>query len=215
METPHIFKLNEFPDLLQEINISSDDIKRIIESYKLTFIQKRDNQVEWGMAFPMFVDAFYDYVIKKQSIPNQEQFYQHYLYVNKEFFEQKKLSEEIMYGLKARVFRTYPSLVRDLYFNKLVKENLPNVTSCYNKKLDIEQGIDLMISTNDKNYAINLFTDTERAYIGRNKKQNRHKNYENVEYIEFPVNFKGSLKCGDFFLYGNEEFINLKKIIKL
>lgn len=215
MENQHLFNLNEFPDLLQEIHISSDDIKKMIESYKLSFIQVRNNQVEWGMAFPMFVDAFYDFVITTQCIPSQEHFYQHYLAVNKEFFEQKKLSEEIMYGLKARVFRTYPSLVRDLYFNKFVKENLPNVTSCYNKKLDVEQGIDLMIVSNNNYYAINLFTDTERAYIGRNKKQNRHVNYENVEYIEFPVNFKGSLKCGDFFLYGNEEFLNLKKTLKL
>jgi hypothetical protein len=71
--------------------------------------------------------------------------------------------------------------------------------------LDIKDGIDLLVIKDNKINAINLFTDTRRAYKGRSKKVFRHKNYENVNYLELPVQFMGSNKVGEFFLYGNRE----------
>ena len=63
-------------------------------------------------------------------------------------------------------------------------------------------------------YGVNLYTDTKRAYDGRRHKTNRHEKFDNVKYIEFPVTFTERNKVGDYFLYGEEEYNNLTKLIK-
>ena len=70
-------------------------------------------------------------------------------------------------GIRARAFRTYPSLVRDVYFNKYIEERLGmKCRIIYNTRLDIEEGIDLMIVSQKNNYGISFFTDTNRAFTG-------------------------------------------------
>jgi hypothetical protein len=96
---------------------------------------------------------------------------------------------------------------------KQIEEKIEEATVVYNHRLDIEEGIDLLIKLEDKLYAINLFTDTARARIGREKKVSRHTPFENVQYVELPVKFNGSFKCGNFFLYGEVELNKIKKII--
>lgn len=215
METARNFNPLDFPDLLQDISLSSVNIFDMIKDYKLNFVQLRDSRVEWKIAFPMFVDAFYKYVIKYKKIPVQREFFNYYQFCNKKYFRAKNYNDRIMEALKARAYRTYPSLVRDLYFNKLVKEKLDNIFAIYNTKLDIEEGIDLMIICDGIYYAINLFTNTSRAHFGRTKKRDRHTKFSNVKYIELPVDFKGSLKCGNFYLYGDNEFQILKNNLKI
>lgn len=215
MRNNKTYNFNNYPDLLGSIDLSSNDICKVIEPFVLNFPQIRNQSVEWGIRFPMFVDAFYDYVIKYKTIPAQQVFFDYYLFFNKSFFGEKKFESTILEGLRARVFRTYPSLIRDIYFNKYVRENLTGVKVRYNTTLDVAGGIDLMIEKDNSFFAINLYTDTSRAYYARDKKRYRHMPFHNVNYIELPVNLKGSLKCGDFFLYGNLEFLNLKKIIGL
>ena len=214
MENKKIYRPENYQDLLDDIELSSGRILEIIEPFDLNFPQTRNQSVEWEIQFPMFVEVFYDCVIKN-TIPTQQIFFEYYLVFNKSFFDENKFDSTILDGLKARVYRTYPSLIRDLYFNKYVKENLPDMNVLYNITLDVAEGIDLMIEKNGFFCAVNLYTNTSRARYARSKKQNRHTPFNNVNYIEFPVNFKGSLNCGNFFLYGNTEFLNLKKIIRL
>ena len=119
-----------------------------------------------------------------------------------------------MLGLKARLYRTYPSLIRDLHFSKLLSERANNYKIIYNTNLDIKEGIDLLVIVNKINIAVNLYTKTRRAFVGRNKKENRHTIYDNITYIELPVEFNGSIKIGDFFLYGEREIFELETEIK-
>lgn len=206
-------QIAEYPNLLDHLKIKSTDVSEIIKDYNLTFTQTRINKVEWGIQFPMFLTPFYKYVYLNNKILTQNEFYEFYISENHSFFNDKKFDTETMEGLKARVFRTYPSLIRDLHFNLFVKENVRDAKVVYNRKLDVEEGIDQLIQYNNKFYAINLFTDTTRAHIGRDKKVFRHTPFENVQYIELPVNFKGSVKCGSFFLYGETELNQIIKIL--
>jgi len=208
-----ILDINSYPNLLDHLNLTSSEVCRIIESYTLSFPQVRNDKAEWRIAFPMFLTPFYKYVYNNNRVLNQNDFYNYYLSENKTFFDANKFDAEILEGLKARIYRTYPSLVRDLHFSLFVKENIEEAQIVYNRKLDVEEGIDLLIKFNDILYAINLYTDTKRAHIGREKKVYRHTPFENVKYVELPVNFKGSLKCGSFFLYGDAELNLIKKII--
>jgi len=115
--------------------------------------------------------------------------------------------------LKASIYRTYPSLVRDLHFNLYAKENIREALVISNRKLDVEEGIDQLIQFNNVFYGVSFFTDTRRAYTGNGKKISRHSPFEDVKYIEFPVNFEGTVKCGSFFLYGKTELNQITTIL--
>ena len=208
-----ILDVDSYPNLLDHLKLTSIEICSIIEGFTLSFPQTRNEKAEWRIAFPMFLTPFYKYVYNNNRVLKQDDFYNYYLSENKIFFDTNKFSAEILEGLKARIYRTYPSLVRDLHFSLLVQEKIEDAKVVYNRKLDIEEGIDLLIKLNDILYAINLYTDTARAHIGREKKVSRHTPFDNVKYVELPVNFKGSLKCGNFFLYGETELNQIKKII--
>lgn len=58
-----------------------------------------------------------------------------------------------------------------------------------------------------------MFTDTSRAYMGREAKKTRHNPFSNVNYVEIPVSIGGSMKVGDFFLYGEEEYRKLQSYL--
>lgn len=205
----HLYEPQKYPNLLPLIALSSNEIRQMVSSYTLEFPQERNREVEWGIKLPMFVDAFYKYVVVKQKIPTQKEFFDYYLFYNKDYF-QKLNRPDLEPGILARAFRTYPSLVRDVYFNKFIEEKLG--TRCqiiYNTRLDIEEGIDLMIITSRNNYGICFFTKTRRAYDGRKAKEHRHTLFDNVKFIEMPMEFQGSVKAGAFFLYGEKEYKEL------
>lgn len=209
----HTYNISNYSNLLPLIHLSSDEIKSIISNYKLTFYQERNKEVEWGIKLPMFVDAFYDYILKKESIPNQDLFFKYYLDFNQNYFNNLN-RPDLESGIRARAYRTYPSLIRDVFFNKYIEERIG--TKCeviYNTQLDVEEGIDLMIVTRRNNYGVCFFTKTKRAYQGRTAKTYRHTLFDNVKYVEMPMEFNGSVKVGDFFLYGEKEFNELYKTL--
>jgi hypothetical protein len=209
----HIYNPQEYPNLLQAILLTSEEIKNSVSTDKLIFLRERNKEVEWGIKLPMFVDAFYDYIVKTQTIPNQKDFFDYYLLYNKDFFMNLN-RPDLDSGITARVFRTYPSLVRDIYFNKYIEEQLGRKCQIiYNTRLDIEEGIDLMVITQRGNYGICFFTNTYRALTGRKAKEHRHIQFSNVKYVEMPLAFKGSVEAGDFFLYGEKEYNELYKTL--
>ena len=137
----HIYNPQEYPNLLPAISLTSEEIRNLVSSYKLTFSRERNREVEWGIKLPMFVDAFYAYIVEKQSIPNQKESFDYYLQYNKDFFANLN-RPDLESGIMARAFRTYPSLVRDIYFNKYIEERLgAKCQIIYNTRLDIEEGI--------------------------------------------------------------------------
>lgn len=209
----HTFEVQKYPNLLPDISLSSDEIKDAISSFNLFFFKEKNKEVEWGIKLPMFVDAFYDFVVSKQQIPSQEESFAYYLDFNRDFFTNLN-RPDLNSGIKARAFRTYPSLVRDVYFNKFIFERLGNKCQViYNTQLDIEEGIDLMIITSRNNYGICFFTQTRRGYQGRAAKVYRHTLFDNVKYVEMPLEFQGSVHVGDFFLYGEKEYLELYNLL--
>lgn len=157
----------------------------------------------------MFVDSFYTYVINYHIIPNQSDAFEFYKQLNQNYFNDLN-RPDLMTGIQARADRAYPSLVRDIHFNKFIEEQIGSkCLVLYNNRLDVEEGIDLMITTTKNNYGISFFTKTKNAFVGRKLKENRHIPFENVKYIDMPMDFEGSVKAGDFFLYGDKEYIEL------
>ena len=58
----HIYNPEQYPNLLPKISLTSDEIKAMVSTYKLTFLAERNYEVEWGKGLPMFVPAFYDFI---------------------------------------------------------------------------------------------------------------------------------------------------------
>ena len=76
----------DYPNLLDSVRLSHQEIENQIRNYALRFIQVRNRDVEWGMAFPMFLPCFYKYLLEHNSILSQEQFWDYYLTCNCDFF---------------------------------------------------------------------------------------------------------------------------------
>lgn len=208
------FNEEEFPNLLDNIDLTYSSIEDILKEYPLEFSSIRNQMVEWRLSLPMFATAFYKCIYFTKSIPNQKQFYEYYLSSNKEYFDRHNFADDIYEGIRARVYRAYPSLVRDIHFSKMLYEKLNDYKVIYNTRLDTDEGVDVMLKTESQYYGVNLFTNTSRAKASREKKSKRHTNFSNVSYLDLPVNFNGSKKCGDFFLYSEEEINELLDKIK-
>ncbi len=203
-------QIDGLSNTLDKIALSSEEIENQIKSYRLTFSQIRRNDVEWGMKFPMFVPPFYSYILKIGRVPNQKEYWNNYIFENKPFFNASTLTSDQMAGLEARVFRTYPSLVRDLHLGVKLKKSGVFNDVYYNEVIDIQYGIDLVVLKNDKLLGLNLFTNTRTALHARVKKEYRPKKPVNFKCIEIPIEFRGSKVCGDFFLYSEREIEIIK-----
>ncbi len=211
-----MFCPEDYPDDLPDaVPLRSEAIKGIIRGYPLHFYPERDPRAE-KKQLPAFVKALHGYISVRKTIPTQVDYYAYYTEYFASFFAPLQADEALMSGIRARVYRTYPSLVREMVFIKYVKENMPaGVSALYNRQLDVCGGIDLMISVKGHHFAISLYVETKNGKKSREKKQYRHTPFENVAYIDLSAKLSELEKCGDFRLYGTPKFEELKETIKL
>lgn len=199
-------KICDLNNLFEIISLTSQEVEAQIQNYKLVFDQTRNEKVEWGLKLPMFVPSFYKFIKTKKLVPSQNDYWLFYVSENKDYLTDLKLTREEKIGVRARVFRTYPSLVRDLHFGLQMKENNIFRSVFYNEILDIEYGVDLVVENiNGILLGLNLFTKTKAAEHARIVKEFRPKKPIDFACCEIPIIFKGSKKCGDFFLYSDRE----------
>ncbi len=205
--------ITKYPSLLDKINLSSSDITTQILNYKLEFYNYKNFDVEWQMKLPMFLNTFYDLIIKNNTIPTQSGLWEEY---KKQLTLPEKADKNVLLkGIKARLYRAYPSLVRDIHFSKYLEEqSLNGAKIIYNTILDVEYGIDIIVHFKNQLYALNLFTKTKRAFMGREKKSHRHIDINNVIYIDLPLELQNKNKVGDFYLFKEKQFSELKSIFK-
>lgn len=198
---------------LEEIDLTLEKLEDKLKKTKLSFIKTKRNDTEYGINFPIFVTRFYDYIDEYDELPSQKEFYDYYIENTQNFKSIKKLDIDQLGGLKARIYRAYPSYVRDLHFAKLLEDKTPLDEIIYNNKLDVKDGIDVLVRENDIHYAISLYTDTRRSNIMRAKKVDRRDDKDGYVYIELPLNFNGAREVKDFFLYGKREMLEVLNII--
>lgn len=207
-----ILDLKKYTNFLDKCPLTLEEITDTLRKYNLWFIGVKLDEVEHKMSLPYFVTPFYQYIYINDKIPTQEELYN--TYIKHDYFKDHKFSDEIMVAIKARLLRTYPSLVRDIHFATFIKEKITDMDVFYSIKLDVNEGIDLLLVKDEKYFGVNLYTKTQRSVDFRSKKANRHASFSNVEYIELPVDFNGSDQCGKFFLYGEREYNQLMELTK-
>lgn len=206
-----IFKETDFKNLLSDIKITSTEIFDTVHDYDIPIWDIRLEEIENDYKLPVFITAFYDFIILNQTIPTSDEFFNYYLDYNSPFFMVNHYPTYLMIGLKARCYRLYPSLIREFHFTKIVQECLSDYKVIYNMKLDIYEGIDLMIIKDDNYFGVNLFVSTYHSKQFRKAKKSRHTTFDNVTYVDSPISLSGSdtIKCGKFILYGYNHYHQL------
>ena len=193
-------------NLLEIITLSYKDVEEQIKTYPLTFDKTKINIVEWQLKLPVFVTSFYNYLKSNGSIPNQNDYWLFYVAENKAYLTSLNLPEEEKKGVRARVFRTYPSLVRDLHLGLYLKNNHLFRSVFYNELIDVEYGIDIIVENDSgTKFGLNLFIGTKRANDARRVKQHRLKKSLGIICLDFPLARDKRKICGDFFLYADDE----------
>ena len=202
-------------NLLEQIGFSADEVESQIKDYKLVFDATRNEKVEWHLKLPLFVPPFYMFVKTRGFVPDQNDYWHFYVSENRERLQSFGLTHDEKLGVRARVFRTYPSMVRDLHFGLFIKNRGFFRKVFYNEILDVEYGIDLAIETDSgTKIGLNLFTRTTIAQHAREVKEFRPKKQINMPCYEIPIDFKGGKSCGDFFLYSEREIAHIVEKIR-
>lgn len=178
-------------DDLISINLTLKDIYDQLSKYNVQFYPEKNEIVEGLTNIPLFTKSFYEFIFTYNRIPNQDEFHLYYMenYKKKLPYTVNSYSDEILFGFKARIFRLYTSLIRDLQFYLYLKDNLKNCKIYYNSSLDTEYAIDILVENKGIYYGLKLCTDTKRSLEFLHEKKTRKiKKYENVIPIVFSMN---------------------------
>jgi hypothetical protein len=119
-----LFYVANYPNLLDELEFNSNQIIGIVINYNLHFLSVFIHDFEWNFKFPSFLFSFYKWIIINNDIPDQIIFFKYYFKKNKDFLLANNFSQKILEGLKAKIFLTYLSLLRDIHLSVIIKEKL-------------------------------------------------------------------------------------------
>lgn len=185
--------------------ITSKEVEQSIRSirYQGQGLQK-DEAVE-NAKLPSIAQTFYEHLFV-YGIPTPEQLIETYL--RKYFLLTEKHcklpNSSSLYsieGVKARVYRTYPSLLRDFHFYLLCCESNLFEKVYYSLESDLREGIDLRVTYQGQHFAVALFVQTPRSKSYKQKKYFRHQPL-NIPEICLEIDpFDKQNYVGDFALY--------------
>ena len=207
--------INNYPNELDNIPLTHTQIENMISGYTLKFYPRKEMKVIERMKFDkMFLECFYESIVNNNLILKQEDHFSIYYKQNYDELLAKNVTGKYLDALKSRLFKAYPSFVRDIHFATFLKQRLVNDIVIYNMDLDIKKGIDILIIHDGLYYGIKLCAHTLSAIEAMQWKKHRHKTFDNVELIEMtkPIN-KKTQNCGSFCLYDQNDYQTILDII--
>lgn len=209
--------------LLKSCKITAGELEQTIKAfdYNELYSEYRDYKDENGVEktqFPPINFVFYKYVFENDSIPSPQNVIDSYFELYEDNIKVVDGNAEMngviynLNALKARILRTYPSLLRDFHFYLMLKEcnSFDKVTySC----ADDIKGIDITIVHRNQKYIVSLFTDTKRSWSFKKIKNIFRHRYGKNE-IKVPMVLDEADKCGDFMLYKKSDVKNVTDKIR-
>lgn len=166
----------------------------------------KDPQVEKAK-LPPFALAFYKFIFFRSRIPNEGELWNYYLGQHFSIvdggliqFTRKGISYNYpSEAVKARLLRSYPSLIRDFHFFVLCQESAQFKNVSYSLQDDYFKGIDLTITYQNKLFRVSVMLNSERARAYKAQKYARHDHKpENEVIMLFDLysssNIKGKIK---------------------
>jgi hypothetical protein len=166
----------------------------------------KDPEVEKAK-LPPFALAFYKFIFFKGRLPNEQELWSYYLgqhftevdEVHIQFLRKGRAYKYLVESIKARMLRSYPSLIRDFHFFVLCQESRLFEHVSYSLRDDYFNGIDLIISYQNKLFRVSVMLNSERARAYKAQKYARHTEVvENEVLMLFDLytnaNVKGQIK---------------------
>jgi hypothetical protein len=195
-------------NLTDGIMLSSKTIEEIVTSEKLEILPYKDYRVENNYRLPSMMYTLWGYVCTYRAFPCQSIFTNYYLSIHA-----KVLRNLDQAAIKARMLRSYPSLMREIHFYFLILEsNLFNKV-IYSAFEDVEHGIDLTISLGQYDFYVSCFLLTKRSQEFRRRKV-MYRNTPKVNSIELGLNLDRGKRINGWVFYSEEHLqILLNKII--
>jgi len=205
-------KLETYKNQIDLISIPSEKIEKQIQNLKVRFLPNKSKKIEDKVKIPSFVKVFLYYINKKNKLPTQEEFAKLFLQAttkNDKYYTPKNFEEKK--ALKARIYRVYPSLIRELHFIRKIYEDDFFEETIYNFELDLRKGFDLVVKTGKVYYGLKIFVSTRRSHMYLDKKKYRQDNDVELYKLNVPFNFKDRPKNNksDIFLYEDEDIKNI------
>jgi hypothetical protein len=106
---------------------------------------------------------FYLFIILYLRLPTPEEFYKQYkLCYQRDVYKLGSVSDATEEVIKARLYRAYPSLIRDIHFYTLCSSDPRFDEVKYSTEVD-KQGVDLIVSRGGKRFAVRLHNNSEAA----------------------------------------------------
>jgi hypothetical protein len=169
------------------------------------------------LRMPPLILTFYKYIFKYESIPidltlvdlHISQYYniidggQSIKLKDKYAAENTEYTSSVVNatGVRNRILRMYPSLIRDFHFYLLCYESGKFSEVKYSLVKDF-QGYDLIVTFDNKKLLVRLLVDTLRSNYYNSLKYNRHDLEHNI--FDLKINLASERKTGEFYLYNNK-----------
>lgn len=209
---------------LKMSNITSLEIEKQLGYITYTGEGKpKDSKVE-NSNIPYFSMAFFNYIFQNDKIPNEEEFFDAYIEIN----EIKEDSGSLMIngepyskeGVMNRMLRSYPSLIRDFHFYKTCQESKRFDKVQYSTKLDILEGVDLLIEHKKLKFCIAIYVETRRGLqFKKTKNEKRHDYAKCRAQIELPIDLSTTSEkikmVSNFMLLSNDYISELEDKINI
>lgn len=208
--------------LLKTCSLTSEKFKNIVKEFKYEDLYakykayKDEKRVE-KTKFPAINVAFYKHIFENDTVPSPERMLELYfdLYSDRVKVVEDKVifnnDEYSLNALKARILRTYPSLIRDFHFYLMVKEANVFDKVTYSCADDIN-GTDVAITHQEVKYTVSLYTKTERSLKFKQIKDKFRHQYDENE-IRIKLNLSKAYDCGQIKLYTQSDVDFVKKRI--
>lgn len=203
--------------VFRNVDLRVKDLESQISRLNFTGNNKSKNPLVENALLPPFIQVFYYLFYKNIRIPTEDEFLDTYFdWVCESNSEKNVLINKVEYpkvDVKARLLRTYPSLIRDVHFYYLLLESGYFSKVEYSLHTDYFDGLDLKITHENIVYYLSVFIKTSRGIEFKIKKSNRH-NYDSVNEVQLGVNFNSLHQIGDIFLLNSSHITTLIELLK-
>lgn len=197
--------------------LTSKELEKVISTIPYKGQRRQKDEAVENAKLPSIAESFYQHIFIF-GIPTPEDLIDFYL---KKHFSIDNSSCTLrttsqtftLEGVKARIYRAYPSLIRDFHFYLLCDESKVFQKVYYSLESDLKKGIDVRVTSNNTHYAVALFVETKRSNMYKKKKYSRHDALKMPEICITIDPFDKSSYVGDYALYSTAHVENLAKKI--
>ena len=210
--------------MLKKQTLTSTQVESQIRDYPYSGVKQYRNESLDNVKIPPIISVFYTILFMQNKVPSSEELISFYTNI---FFDFNNDSYQIkpeyragkenplfdINSIKARILRTYPSLVRDFHFYLLCCESDYFDNVYYSLKKDFVDGIDVDVVYKGETYGVSLHTKTNKSLFYKNKKYFRH-SYAGIKEIDLTLELNSRKMTGSFFLYDTSHIEKLVKEIQ-